>query len=243
MARTSRAPVVNDPVWKYVPAKPPIDRYSWRTESWSWRGVIGSIMSLSIRPFDRLVAYVPQEPMSNLDPAFRIGKQLQYGLRAVTGMSKAKAESRVLELLDRVGLPEPRRTFNAYPHEISGGMAQRALIAGAVACEPKLLIADEPTTALDVTVQAEILELLRDLQGEHDMGILLVTHNFGVVADICDRVAVMQNGAIVEEGTVEEIFSAAKHHYTRSLLDAILSEEAVRPKLAADSSVLGRDAS
>jgi ABC-type dipeptide/oligopeptide/nickel transport system ATPase component len=149
----------------------------------------------------------------------------------------------VLELLDRVGLPDPRRTFNSYPHEISGGMAQRVLIAGAVACEPKLLIADEPTTALDVTVQAEILELLRDLQREHQMGILLVTHNFGVVADICDRVAVMQNGAIVEEGAVEEIFSAAKHQYTKTLLDAILSEEVVRPKLRADSGVLDRDAS
>jgi peptide/nickel transport system ATP-binding protein/peptide/nickel transport system permease protein len=191
----------------------------------------------------RLVAYVPQEPMSNLDPAFRIGKQLEYGVRAVTGMPKAKAHARVLELLDRVGLPDPRRTFNSYPHEISGGMAQRVLIAGAVACEPKLLIADEPTTALDVTVQAEILELLRDLQREHQMGILLVTHNFGVVADICDRVAVMQNGTIVEEGAVEEIFSAAKHPYTRTLLDAILSEEVVRPKLHVDSSVLDRDAS
>lgn len=191
----------------------------------------------------RLVAYIPQEPMSNLDPSFRLGKQLEYGVRSVTGESSAQARKRILALLERVGLPDPVKTFNAFPREVSGGMAQRVLIAGAVACEPKLLIADEPTTALDVTVQAEILELLRDLQHERRMGILLVTHNFGVVADICDRVAVMQKGSIVEEGSVQEIFASAKHPYTKSLLDAILSEEAVRPGLDADEPLLDRKAS
>jgi peptide/nickel transport system permease protein len=186
----------------------------------------------------RLVAYIPQEPMSNLDPAFRIGRQLVYGVRAVTGESNAAARKRVLDLLERVGLPDPEKTFNAYPNEVSGGMAQRVLIAGAVACEPTLLIADEPTTALDVTVQAEILELLRDLQQERRMGILLVTHNFGVVADLCDRVAVMQHGEIVEEGAVQDLFSSPARPYTRSLLDAILSEEAVRPDLHAPAEPL-----
>lgn len=176
----------------------------------------------------RLVAYIPQEPMSNLDPSFRIGTQLVYGIRAVTGVSKKEARARVLELLTRVGLPDPVRTYNAFPHQVSGGMAQRVLIAGAVACEPKLLIADEPTTALDVTVQAEILELLRDLQRERQMAILLVTHNFGVVADLCDRVAVMQKGEIVEEETTEHIFASPKHPYTKTLLGAILSEDVLR---------------
>jgi peptide/nickel transport system permease protein len=180
----------------------------------------------------RLVAYIPQEPMSNLDPSFKIGKQLMYGVRAVTGVSSAEAKTRVIELLARVGLPDPLRTFSAYPHEISGGMAQRVLIAGAIACEPELLIADEPTTALDVTVQAEILELLRDLQRERSMGILLVTHNFGVVADLCDRVSVMQHGLIVEHDTTAEVFAHPHHPYTKDLLDAILSEDELRPTLA-----------
>src|SRR3990170_3245566 len=114
------------------------------------------------------------------------------------GISKGEAKKRALALLARVGIPNPERTFAAYPHEVSGGMAQRVLIAGAVSCDPELLIADEPTTALDVTVQAEVLDLLRELQKEIGMGMILVTHNFGVVADLCDRVAVMQNGTIVE---------------------------------------------
>jgi peptide/nickel transport system permease protein len=134
----------------------------------------------------------------------------------------------VLALLERVGIADPQRTFDSYPHQISGGMAQRVLIAGAVASRPKLLIADEPTTALDVTVQAEILDLLRDLQSELDMAILLVTHNFGVVADLCDRIAVMQQGVIVESGTATEVFSHPTHEYTKMLLGAILDESTVR---------------
>ena len=121
-------------------------------------------------------------------------------MRVSLGMSKAEAKERALGLLARVGIPNPERTFAAYPHEVSGGMAQRVLIAGAVSCDPDLIIADEPTTALDVTVQAEVLDLLRDLQDELHMGVLLVTHNFGVVADLCDRVSVMQDGRIVETG-------------------------------------------
>ncbi|MER8073242.1 dipeptide/oligopeptide/nickel ABC transporter permease/ATP-binding protein [Streptomyces sp. NPDC094034] len=177
------------------------------------------------------VAYIPQEPMSNLDPSFTVGSQLVEPLRRT--MPSAQAKQRVLTLLARVGIPDPERTFTSYPHQISGGMAQRVLIAGAVATRPKLLIADEPTTALDVTVQAEILDLLRELQRELDMGVLLVTHNFGVVADLCDRVVVMREGRDVETGDVRQIFRNPAHKYTRSLIDSILGEETVRTDMPA----------
>lgn len=176
----------------------------------------------------RSIAYIPQEPMSNLDPSFSVGAQLVEGIRASSDMSAKEAKERVFALLKRVGIQDPLRTFNSYPHQISGGMAQRVLIAGAVASRPKLLIADEPTTALDVTVQAEILDLLRDLQEELNMAVLLVTHNFGVVADICDRIAVMQYGRIVESGTALDIFQNPQHPYTSMLLDSILDETTVR---------------
>ena len=176
----------------------------------------------------REIAYIPQEPMSNLDPSYTIGAQLVEGIRASARMSGTDAKARVLALLERVGIQDPARTFGSYPHQISGGMAQRVLIAGAVASRPKLLIADEPTTALDVTVQAEILDLLRDLQAELNMAVLLVTHNFGVVADICDRIAVMQNGQIVESGAALKLFREPKHPYTQLLLGSILDEHTVR---------------
>ncbi|MEU1300690.1 dipeptide/oligopeptide/nickel ABC transporter permease/ATP-binding protein [Streptomyces shenzhenensis] len=172
------------------------------------------------------VAYIPQEPMSNLDPSFTVGSQLVEALRRT--MPRVQARQRVLELLARVGIPDPVRTFDSYPHQISGGMAQRVLIAGAVATHPKVLIADEPTTALDVTVQAEILDLLRELQRELKMAVLLVTHNFGVVADLCDRVVVMRDGRDVETGEVRQIFSHPAHEYTKSLIDSILDEETLR---------------
>ncbi|WP_448059734.1 ATP-binding cassette domain-containing protein [Cellulomonas hominis] len=177
----------------------------------------------------RHISYVPQEPMSNLDPTFTVGTQLTEPLRHHLGLSKAVARARSLELLERVGIPDPLRTFRSYPHELSGGMAQRVLIAGAISCEPELLIADEPTTALDVTVQAEVLDLLRSLQADMGMGVLLVTHNFGVIADICDRVAVMQDGLVVETGEVRRIFASPQHPYTQMLFSEILSEEGIRP--------------
>jgi len=180
----------------------------------------------------RGIAYVPQEPMSNLDASFTIGSQLTEPMRVALGISRAEAKERALGLLERVGIPNPARTFAAYPHEVSGGMAQRVLIAGAVSCDPELLIADEPTTALDVTVQAEVLDLLRDLQEERHMGVLLVTHNFGVVADLCDRVSVMQTGLIVESGPVRSLFGSARHPYTQSLLDSILEDGPARGPLA-----------
>jgi peptide/nickel transport system permease protein len=168
------------------------------------------------------IGYIPQEPMSNLDPAFTIGSQLVEPLRRHLRIGRREAEARALALLERVGIPEPERLMRSYPHQISGGMAQRVLIAGAVACEPRLLIADEPTTALDVTIQAEILDLLRDLQQERGMGLLIVTHNFGVVADICDEVYVMQMGMLVEHQAAGALFAGPRHEYTRALLGASL---------------------
>ncbi|MEU4311254.1 dipeptide/oligopeptide/nickel ABC transporter permease/ATP-binding protein [Nocardia sp. NPDC024068] len=176
----------------------------------------------------RTIAYIPQEPMSNLDPSFTVGAQLVESVRAATPISRRDARRRVLSMLDQVGITDPERTFDSYPHQISGGMAQRVLIAGAVAARPRVLIADEPTTALDVTVQAEILDLLHDLRQRLNMSVLLVTHNFGVVADLCDRVAVMQRGAIVETGTTPELFAGPRHEYTRTLLDSILDDTVVR---------------
>ena len=180
----------------------------------------------------RRIGYIPQEPMSNLDQSFTIGSQLIEPLRVGLGMSKKDATEKALSLLERVGIPNPKRTFAAYPFEVSGGMAQRVLIAGAVSTDPDLIIADEPTTALDVTVQAEVLDLLRDLQAERHMAMLLVTHNFGVVADLCDRVTVMQAGKFVESGPARTILTKPHHPYTQSLLDAILEEGPARPPLA-----------
>ncbi|MGW9113011.1 dipeptide/oligopeptide/nickel ABC transporter permease/ATP-binding protein [Microbacterium sp. NPDC055683] len=177
------------------------------------------------------IGYIPQEPMSNLDPSFTIGSQLVEPLRTGLGMSAKDASEKALALLERVGIPDPKRTFAAYPFQVSGGMAQRVLIAGAVSTDPELIIADEPTTALDVTVQAEVLDLLRDLQAERHMAMLLVTHNFGVVADLCDRVSVMQDGRFVEQGPVRAIFRDAQHPYTKALLGAILDEGPARGPL------------
>lgn len=168
------------------------------------------------------ISYIPQEPMSNLDASFTIGSQLVEPMMKVMGMSRKAATKRAVELLARVGIPNPAVTMKRYPHEISGGQAQRVLIAGAVSCDPILIIADEPTTALDVTVQAEVLDLLRELQKETKTSLLLVTHNFGVVADLCDYINVMQEGRLVEAGPVADIFKNAKHPYTQSLLGAIL---------------------
>ncbi|MDH6220352.1 dipeptide/oligopeptide/nickel ABC transporter permease/ATP-binding protein [Streptomyces pseudovenezuelae] len=180
----------------------------------------------------RRIAYVPQEPMSNLDPSFRIGAQLVEPVRRHLGLSASEARAKTLGLLERVGIADPKRVFNAYPHQISGGMAQRVLIAGAVSCEPDLLIADEPTTALDVTVQAEVLDLVRSLQRERNMGVILVTHDFGVVADICDRVSVMQTGAVVESAPVAQLFAAPQHPYTRMLLSSTLEDAEPRAALS-----------
>lgn len=181
------------------------------------------------------IGYIPQEPMSNLDPSFKIGTQLMLPMRRVLRISKAEARHRAIELLERVGIANPERVMGSYPHQISGGMAQRVLIAGAVSCNPALLIADEPTTALDVTIQAEILDLIRDLQRERQLGVLLVTHNFGVVADLCDRVAVMKSGLIVENRTAADIFSTPEDPYTVALLASTVEGAPLRTPLPEES--------
>lgn len=177
------------------------------------------------------MGYIPQEPMANLDPTFTVGSQLVEGIRAHGEYTRVEARELALAMLERVGINDPLRTFKSYPHEISGGMAQRVLIAGAVATKPRMLFADEPTTALDVTVQAEVLDLIRDLQRENNMGVLIVTHNFGVVADLCDRVVVMRTGKIVEEGPTETVLSNPQHEYTKMLLAAVLDEAPSRREL------------
>jgi peptide/nickel transport system permease protein len=179
----------------------------------------------------RRIAYIPQEPMSNLDPNFTIGHQLIEPLRAAKGLSRTEAREAASALLERVGIPDVERVLRSYPHQISGGMAQRVLIAGAVSCDPDLIIADEPTTALDVTVQAEILDLLRGLQRERGMSMVLVTHDFGVVADLCDDVVVMRDGRVIERGTAEEIFGDPQQEYTRTLLASTLDGTPARSVL------------
>jgi peptide/nickel transport system ATP-binding protein len=164
------------------------------------------------------IAMVFQEPMTSLNPSFTIGDQIALAVRAHRQVSKAGGRARAVEVLDRVGIPDASRRVDDYPHTFSGGMRQRAMIAMALACEPDLLIADEPTTALDVTVQAQILELLRSLKDESGMGMLFVTHDLGVVADICDRVAVMYAGQMVEQAPIDRIFVRPRHPYTEGLL-------------------------
>ncbi len=167
------------------------------------------------------IAMIFQEPMTSLTPVLRIGLQLTEALVEHKGMGQRAAEARAVEMLDRVGLDRPRARLRQFPHELSGGMRQRVMIAMAMAADPAILIADEPTTALDVTVQAQILDLMRDLKSEFDTSIVLITHDMGVVAEMADRVVVMNRGEKVEEGTAEAIFAAPAAAYTRALLDAV----------------------
>ncbi|HUH11815.1 MAG TPA: ABC transporter ATP-binding protein [Longimicrobiales bacterium] len=167
------------------------------------------------------VAMIFQEPMTSLNPVFRVGEQIAEPLRRHRGMGKKEARARAVELLELVGIPAPDQRVDEYPHQLSGGMRQRIMIAMALACEPDLLIADEPTTALDVTIQAQILELLAELRERMGMAVVLITHDLGVVAEVCDRVVVMYAGEVVETGTVEEIFRTPRHPYTEGLLAAV----------------------
>ena len=169
----------------------------------------------------RDVGMIYQDPFSSLNPVFRIGHQLTETLRLNLGLGKTEASKRALQLLSDVGIPDPERRALSYPHEFSGGMRQRVMIALATASQPRLLLADEPTTALDVTTQAQILALLTQLNKESGMGVLLVSHDFGVIAQVCDRVAVMYGGYMVETAPVEAIYKGAQHPYTRGLLESI----------------------
>jgi ABC-type dipeptide/oligopeptide/nickel transport system ATPase component/ABC-type dipeptide/oligopeptide/nickel transport system permease subunit len=190
----------------------------------------------------RRIAYIPQEPMSNLDPTFTIGHQLTRPMVKLLGISRKEATDRARDLLARVGITDPDRVMRGYAHEISGGMAQRVLIAGALSCEPDLVVADEPTTALDVTVQAEVLDVIRTMQRELGVAVLLVTHNMGVIADIADRVAVMREGEIVETGKVEDILENPTHPYTRSLMASMLVGKAPLTPLGLSDPFAGDDA-
>jgi oligopeptide/dipeptide ABC transporter ATP-binding protein len=167
------------------------------------------------------IAMIFQDPMTSLNPVFTVGEQIGEALRLHRKISRKEARLATIEAMREVAIPDPGRRLNDYPHQLSGGMRQRVMIAMALACNPKLLIADEPTTALDVTIQAQILELLDELRKQRELAVLLITHDLGVVAEVADRVAVMYTGRIVEESPVDELFARPKHPYTEGLLRSV----------------------
>lgn len=183
------------------------------------------INDLSEKEFRKIrgneVSIIFQDPMTSLNPVYTIGNQIEEVIRLHTDKDKKQSHERAKELLELVGINEPEKRLKQYPHELSGGMRQRVMIAIALACEPKLLIADEPTTALDVTIQAQILELMMDLKEKLGMAIIMITHDLGIVASMCERIAVMYAGRIVEYGTTDDIFYNPKHEYTKGLLKSI----------------------
>ncbi|RWG87974.1 ABC transporter ATP-binding protein [Mesorhizobium sp.] len=176
------------------------------------------------------IAMIFQEPIASLNPCFTVGFQIEEVLRFHLGMDRAQRRARAIELLKQVGIPEPAERLNSFPHQMSGGQCQRVMIAMAIACNPKLLIADEPTTALDVTIQKQILDLLVSLQAKYGMGLIMITHNMGVVAETADRVIVQYKGRKMEEADVLSLFESPKSNYTRALLSA-LPENAVGDRL------------
>ncbi|WP_054311872.1 ABC transporter ATP-binding protein [Mesorhizobium sp. 1M-11] len=183
------------------------------------------------------ISMIFQEPIASLNPCFAVGYQIEEVLRVHMGMDKAQRRTRAIELLTLVGIPEPAERLNSFPHQMSGGQCQRVMIAMAIACNPKLLIADEPTTALDVTIQKQILDLLMKLQAEHGMGLIMITHNMGVVAETADRVVVQYKGTKMEEADVLSLFENPKSNYTRALL-AALPDNATGDRLPTVSDML-----
>lgn len=187
------------------------------------------ITKLSKKKFQQLrgaeLGMVFQDPMTSLNPLMKVGKQIEEGLFKHQKLTKKEAKKKTIELLKLVGISAPEERYRQYPHEFSGGMRQRIVIAIALACDPTLIIADEPTTALDVTIQAQILDVLKDIQEKRNMSIILITHDLGVVAEVADRVAVMYAGVIVESGTVDEIFERPQHPYTKKLLQSVPSSD------------------
>jgi peptide/nickel transport system ATP-binding protein len=199
---------------------------------WKGRSLVGRAGAKEARRIrGHELAVVFQDPMTSLNPLFTIRAQITEVLRHHLGMSRREADARVVELLDLVGIPAPKDRANAYPHELSGGQRQRVLIAMALACEPELLIADEPTTALDVTIQAQILELIAEIQQRLGLAVLLITHDLGVVAGVCDRVAVMYGGKFMEMGSADELFGRPAHPYTAGLLRSTPRLDVVLPRL------------
>ncbi|MFB9273828.1 ABC transporter ATP-binding protein [Cohnella cellulosilytica] len=179
------------------------------------------------------IAMVFQNPLSSLNPVYTIGNQIQEAIRTHESMSRAEARDRALHLLKQVNIPSPELRLDDYPHQLSGGMQQRVLIAMALACQPEIMLADEPTTALDVTIQSQILELLSEIRDELNMSVILITHNMGVIAEMCDRMLVMYGGVVMEEGTCTDVFANPLHPYTRGLLASIPSLEEDKEELYA----------
>ena len=167
------------------------------------------------------IAMIFQDPMTSLNPVYTVGNQIYEPLKLHRNMKGEEAKKRAIELLSMVGIPNPKRRLKQYPFEFSGGMRQRAMIAMALACEPKLLIADEPTTALDVTIQAQILEIMKDLKQRNDMSIVLITHDLGIVSDICDKIIIMYGGEIMEYGPIEALYAKPSHPYTNGLINSL----------------------
>ncbi|WML32081.1 ABC transporter ATP-binding protein [Neobacillus sp. OS1-32] len=194
-----------------------------------------NLLSLSTNGMNKVrgkeIGMIFQDPLTALNPLMTCGKQIEESMTVHTNMSSEAKRKRTIELLKKVGIPNPERTYKQYPHELSGGMRQRVVIAIAVACDPLLVIADEPTTALDVTIQAQIMDLLKDLQNQTKTGIILITHDLGVVAEMADRVAVMYAGEIVEIADVHTLFKNPLHPYTRSLFNSIPSSTSTKDRL------------